>query len=339
MKAKKPPVTGSVAANAHEGSRSELLADYMFSGWGTVTPVRRQDDHGIDLYCTLTERVGKRAQVTDYFVVQVKSNMKPWKFRDEGVRWLVEYPIPLFLACVDKKKGILRVYNVTGRFRIKAFNPTLPPSIDLNPEDTDSGTTADWQAGNTHSLSAPILKVNLADLIDQAKMRELRQVFNQWVRVEHDNCSLLRQGLLRFRLPPSYKTNAPPDPSIIQVDPHALDLAHLRKATLTTAEAVEFLGSQLFVRGDRMAGVLATLMVNHLRRGSYENFFDGEIGWITPIPGELSFLCHQLNKELETVKGAYDGVDEVARAFAQIPLVQTFLSQAGKMGKKTDKKK
>lgn len=42
-------MTGAIAANPHEGSRSEILADYLFASWGTVTPVRRQDD--VDLYC------------------------------------------------------------------------------------------------------------------------------------------------------------------------------------------------------------------------------------------------------------------------------------------------
>ncbi len=54
-------MVGSVARNPHTGSRSEILADYLFSGWGTVTPVRRQDDYGVDLQCTLTEAIGQRA--------------------------------------------------------------------------------------------------------------------------------------------------------------------------------------------------------------------------------------------------------------------------------------
>ena len=37
----KTPMTGAYAPNPHEGSRSEILADYLFSSWGTVTPVRR----------------------------------------------------------------------------------------------------------------------------------------------------------------------------------------------------------------------------------------------------------------------------------------------------------
>jgi hypothetical protein len=86
------PMTGAIAPNFHEGSRSEILADYLFSSWGTVTPVRRQDDYGLDLYCTLTDRIGQRAVVCDYFVVQVKSDADPWVFAyPESVKWLVEY--------------------------------------------------------------------------------------------------------------------------------------------------------------------------------------------------------------------------------------------------------
>jgi len=130
---KKRSTKGAIAANLHEGSRSELLADYLFSGWGTVTPVRRQDDFGLDLYCTLTEQIGRRAMVTDYFVVQVKSTNESWHFHDEAsVRWLVEYPQPLFLSWIDKKSGIVRIYHVTPRFFVGAM-PLLPNSLILKP--------------------------------------------------------------------------------------------------------------------------------------------------------------------------------------------------------------
>jgi hypothetical protein len=33
------PMTGAYAPNPHEGSRSEILADYLFSSWGTVSDV------------------------------------------------------------------------------------------------------------------------------------------------------------------------------------------------------------------------------------------------------------------------------------------------------------
>jgi hypothetical protein len=81
-----------------------------------VTPVGRQDDIGVDLYCTLSDRIGPLAVVRDYFVVQVKSGTDPWVFKDQdSVKWLVEYPTPLFLACVDKKKGSVVLPSKTGQ--------------------------------------------------------------------------------------------------------------------------------------------------------------------------------------------------------------------------------
>jgi hypothetical protein len=65
------PNVGAVAANLHEGSRSEYLAQYVFASFGTAVSVPHHEDAGIDLYCTLTERVGKLAWPRHYFTVQV----------------------------------------------------------------------------------------------------------------------------------------------------------------------------------------------------------------------------------------------------------------------------
>jgi len=45
---------GAVAANLYQGIRSEYLAQYVFSLFGTVTRVPNEEDHGVDLFCTLT---------------------------------------------------------------------------------------------------------------------------------------------------------------------------------------------------------------------------------------------------------------------------------------------
>src|SRR5215469_679933 len=98
--------TGAVAVNFHEGSRSEYLAQYVFASFGTAIPIPHQEDSGIDLYCTLTERIGRRAWPRAYFAVQVKSAMDDWIFDgEESIRWLVEHPLPLFLCIVDKSQA------------------------------------------------------------------------------------------------------------------------------------------------------------------------------------------------------------------------------------------
>jgi hypothetical protein len=93
---------GSIAPNLHEGSRSEYLAQYVFSSFGTAVP----EDTGLDIYCTLLEREGRRAWPRAYYAVQVKSNMEPWIFdSEESVRWIIEHPLPIFLCVVLKAEA------------------------------------------------------------------------------------------------------------------------------------------------------------------------------------------------------------------------------------------
>lgn len=171
---------GSTAPNLHEGGRSEIIADYLFSTWGTVTPVRRQDDFGVDLYCTLTERVGPRAMVTGYYSVQVKSNTQAWVFaKADEVRWLIDHPTPLFLACVDKCGGVLSVYQTLARF--VAGLSAEPSPLELLPSDDEEGRMIHWYEGQRLSLSAPILRVSLSDLCDTAKLEQFKSVMRFWV--------------------------------------------------------------------------------------------------------------------------------------------------------------
>src|SRR3569833_4215950 len=193
-------MVGAVARNFHTGGRSEVLADDLYSGWVTVTPARRQDDYGVDLHCTLTKPVGQRAVVTDYYSVQVKSNDDPWTFETaDEIRWVFEYPTPLLLACVDKSGGVLSIYHTMPRF-LAGFYPA-PPLLELVPTTLDDGQCTQWaEGGQKFSLSAPILRVSLADLIDEARLLALREVLQYWVTLDTYNCDLRRMGLLRFSL-------------------------------------------------------------------------------------------------------------------------------------------
>ena len=125
------PQTGSYAPNAREGARSEYLAHYVFSRFGTSLPVLRQEDHGLDLHCTLSERKGRRAWPVAYYSVQVKSTNRPVVYSSrESVEWLVGYPSALLLCVVDKKKAQIRVFQTMARFGA-AVNIQLPERLRL----------------------------------------------------------------------------------------------------------------------------------------------------------------------------------------------------------------
>jgi hypothetical protein len=51
--------TGATVYGFHEGTRSEYFAQCILSAFGTSVPVPHPEDHGIDFYCTLTERIGQ----------------------------------------------------------------------------------------------------------------------------------------------------------------------------------------------------------------------------------------------------------------------------------------
>jgi hypothetical protein len=321
--------TGSVAANLHEGSRSEVLADYLFSGWGTVTPVRRQSDYGIDLYCTLLERLGRRAVVTDYFVVQVKSEMEPWGIHGKkSVQWLVEHPTPIFLAFIDKKNGILRVYHVTPRFYVWATGQ-ISDRLELRPEDREDGEFIKWENGTTFSLSAPILRVTIADLLDEARMRLLRDVFATWVRLDRENCDLVRQGLFRFRMPNSYRVNQMPSQSIVELGNAVPERTTLKRGILTLAESVQCIGGQLGQIGDRSGALLAALLLDHLQI-HYPDMFHDSVRWQSRIPGQLGHIvCSGLNQVMptdQTIQYYYQGLEAVEAILANDPLVKRYLT-------------
>jgi hypothetical protein len=320
---------GTYAFNLKEGSRSEILADYLFSNWGTVTPVRRQDDIGVDLYCTLADRIGRLGVVREYFTVQVKSSIAPWELKDpDSVRWLIKYPTPLFLACVEKKKGSVSVYQLMPRFRVSALGE-LPSRLELTPAEADVGELGKfvgWKSGERISLSAPIIHATIGDLIDDEKMQVLHDVFSKWVEFDHENCDLVRQGLPMYRMPDSYRTNQLPHAQV-EFTPLTLDPNLLERGILRLAESAECLGGQLFHWGDRSGALRAALLVRHIFK-IFPDAFKDQPRWAT-MSGAITRVLELLNEAVRDRQGPnylYRGIDEVGKALESDPAVATFLA-------------
>jgi hypothetical protein len=68
-------MVGSLARGFHEGSRSEYLAQFVFSSFGTAIPVPHQEDTGIDLYCTLLEQGGGLVVFSDTFIAAHRASI------------------------------------------------------------------------------------------------------------------------------------------------------------------------------------------------------------------------------------------------------------------------
>jgi hypothetical protein len=319
-------MVGALATNLHEGSRSEILADYLFSAWGTVTPVRRQDDYGIDLYCTLTERVGQRARVEDYFTAQVKSTEDPWPLQNrEAVEWLIHYPTPLFLCVVNKKETRVRVYHVFPRYYLWAMGQ-VPDSLELTPGSGKEGQMVQWTSASSYSLSAPIIEATLADLNNDDRMASLRTVFRHWVRLDRENGDRVRQGLLRFHMPPSYAVNEIPSSGIgIQQLAHASPDLILR-GLHSLGEAVECIGGQLAQKDPELA-LKAALLLDRLQ-SQYPDAFKDDPLFRFRVPAFLGqFVTSRLNQAIGGNSYRYAGLEEVERRMAADSLIATYLAE------------
>lgn len=203
------PKTGSLAANLHEGSRSEYLAQYALSALGMAAPIPRQEDVGIDLQCALAKRVGQLLVVDQYYLVQVKSTVEDWTYESaDSVRWLCAHRHPIFYVRVHKKKNRMDVYQTAEVVHLHAHQcvekvilvpDSPPPTFDY----------LDEASIVKIGLGPPILSFGLAEVAQPDWQERARDVLRSWIEVDQDNIDHKRYGLRIFAFPQTYKTNTP----------------------------------------------------------------------------------------------------------------------------------
>ena len=209
---------GAVAANLYQGIRSEYLAQYIFSMFGTVTRVPNEEDHGVDLFCTLTRRAGGRAEPYAYYAVQVKSAPGDWIFGGSGsVRWILEYPAPLLFCAVEKKAARFTVYQLTARFQA-AVMPELPERLTLVPgeagrTDATHHPRIGWDADGRVDLGPPILQFSVDELLDDQRYKLFGSVLDYWVLNDLRNILRQQMGMRSASGPAYYATNEVPPTS------------------------------------------------------------------------------------------------------------------------------
>ncbi len=294
---------GALAANFHEGSRSEYLAQYLLASFGTAVAVPHQEDPGIDLYCTLTERIGKLAWPRYHYTVQVKSTMSPWQFGTaESVRWLVEHPLPLFLCVVDKATARLRLYHTFPRFLVWVTGE-LPDTLELVPEDRQDGHSTEWRDGKTFSLSAPVLDCTVAELLDDARSAQAKTVIECWAKAQASNLVSVTNDLPIFSMPSEYETNTTGfKGEVYQWNTLPGRLERMRPMA---GKMLAWLAEAYRQRDDLRGMARAALLLRYLYP-SYEG----------PKTPDAPFVQPEINKALGLSPSyVFEGVDLLARRF------------------------
>jgi hypothetical protein len=260
--------TGSYIPNFHEGSRSEYIAQYIFSAFGTSVPVPHQEDHGVDLFCTISERKASRAWPVAYYSVQIKSTDEAWVFSSpESVDWLLRYPSPLLLCIVDKKLAQVRIYQTTARFQA-AVRSEPPDTIRLIPGLAGDGEVCNWgdHTDGIFELSAPILQFTVGDLLDEEIFRNIQQILNFWVFHDLDNVRRLQMGTRSAFMISSYVTNVIPTNFYWITDFEVQVPKEIRTdAEVMLWEQLKWLGLIMLSDKDRVGALLVALMLRHIQ--------------------------------------------------------------------------
>jgi hypothetical protein len=296
---------GALAANLHEGSRSEYLAQYVFASFGTAISVPHQEDTGVDLYCTMTERIGPLAWPRYHYTVQVKSTMTPWQFgTTEAVRWLVQHPLPLFLCVLDKSTARLRLYHTFPRFLLWALGD-LPDSLELVPEDSRQGRCTQWKDGKTFSLSAPIVDRTITDLLDDAVFTQTKAVIEFWLRAEANNLALVTMGVPIFTMPDDYDTNTTAFKEIVfQWGTPPDGIARVRE---TLGKTLPWL-AEAYRRENNLQGMARTALLLRYLYPDYEG----------PGTPNAPFVQQALNETLGLNRYVFDGVDRLGEKLDEL---------------------
>ena len=201
---------GTIAPNLHEGTRSEYLAQYIFSAFGTSIPVPHPEDSGIDLHCTLGERIGQRLFIQNYYFVQVKSKKEKVVYEGKKtVKWLVSQRYPLFLCYVNKKENIVEIYQTL--LLAHCFGKNFINSITLVPELTEKPFEPIKNENEKDVrlyLEEPIIRFNITQMAEKNKVKLFKNIVKEWIELDQSNIDRKFMGFSMINVPVKHETNS-----------------------------------------------------------------------------------------------------------------------------------
>jgi hypothetical protein len=207
--------------NFREGDRAEYLANYLLSGIGLVTPVLRQEDIGIDFYCTLADNETGNLSFNHQFLIQAKSDKKDiifgglnnkGKWKEHELIWLKNRESPIFIAVVDKTKIEMEIFSISPLRFIEHENPNFAKVIfrfRKDDDDSDIGRPTNEEKEELNGLGDcseyivdlgfPLLKITNDCFDNKPELKEIKNNFRQLIKVEQENLVFNRLNLPYFK--------------------------------------------------------------------------------------------------------------------------------------------
>lgn len=190
---------GVTARNTRQGFRSEYIARYIFSAFGTAVEVSQGNDIGIDILCSLTYNEGKLIIVKSSYGVQVKSKNSKFKYKGkQATTWLSKLEYPLLLASVDKKGSKIKIYSTwnLNRYLLSLHTEDeqkFPDEICFVTSKVDGYSEPD-NRGNI-PVGKPILEFDFSDINNNSMLNKYYKVLSEWLEIDNRNYLLRRAGI------------------------------------------------------------------------------------------------------------------------------------------------
>lgn len=207
--------------NYRQGDRSELLADFLLSGIGITTPIRRQDDVGYDFYCSISDQEKGTLTFGSPYIIQIKSKGKdnsiifgndtPSDWAYHQVEWLFRNELPLFFGIVDKKTQSIAIHDCSSFGYAKMLNSMWPAKVIFEPRsdihvtrDIDKPTETpiekwdnDGSNGKIYKVDIghPIITLNNEDFDDDMLIKNKKNLLRQAILIQSQSLLFYKMKL------------------------------------------------------------------------------------------------------------------------------------------------
>jgi hypothetical protein len=278
---------GVIANNFRQGSRAEIIAQYFFSEFCIAERVVKENDFGIDLYCTLMKATGSMGLTSTLFGVQVKSGDAPFSYSGEYVStWLKTLNIPILMCRVDRSELSVKVFStwtlnslVTNDERFKTVDFIERYSDDsaadrLKMPLIENGKATVW-------MGPPIIECALEQLINgNIPIDELDMILKEWIEFDFLNYAKRHIGIPAYFGYTKWITNQSLKTSQrIWYKPHHFSDAHTNMAIKNMLEGGALIALNKGKEHPFVAGLAELLADNDIVSVSeMDNWHKGVIG-------------------------------------------------------------
>lgn len=221
-------MSGNRWGTFREGDRSEYLANYLMSGLGLITGISRQEDIGVDFYCSVSDQEQGALTFGYPYQLSIKSDsmnsisfggIDKGKWKQNDIKWLFRQELPLFFGFVSKREAKIDIYAPTALWFLFHEHPTCTEiEFKIENPNTEVGRPGSVAIPNcpsgcgdgnryTINLGFPIVSLRHSDFENENTIRNIKNILRTTIELEQNNILYRRLNLSYFHWVIASKAN------------------------------------------------------------------------------------------------------------------------------------